>query len=436
MNMIYPVDYTGNSNTNLILNESITLTPGNVRAFSPLYAPFFSKNIVIVDALSGLTLQASQYEFYYLVAAPSAIAGPGNTVYALVIITDATVSNTLTVTYQTVGGSYTTGYETIIQMVNNILATTQQNLANPVVWNNVKNLPSDFPENLHIHSIDQTVGWEFVASQLEQIKLAILLGDQVNKDFVMSYINQAITNANNAQINLAAAGTTFGNHISSTSNPHNVVPATIGLGNVLNYGTATLQQAYAGTPNLYVTADVAQALVQNQVNLGMDAHISNYNNPHGVTPAQIGLGNVQNYGVASLADITSPVSGNPKYVTNTVLGPWLTNYFAATSNATNAQLATLTTSSNNTLTAANTAQANAASALAAANAAQAQVTTTLAQVNTALGVANQIETDAANATAAATALVESYIAQAVTSAESNYYALGYAAGLAAQKTSP
>lgn len=431
MGTIYPIDYTGVNLGNLIANEYITLTPGAVRVFSPLYAPFFSKNITIKDVTSGLFLVPSQYEFYYLVAAPSAIAGVGNTVYAIVIITDDTVGAELAVSYQTVGGGYTTGYETIMQMVNNILATTQLNEANPVTWNNVRNLPTDFPESLHIHSLDQTVGWEFMASQLEQIKLAILLGDQVNKDFVMQYINQAITNANAMQLNLAGAGTPFGNHVSSTTNPHNVTKAQLGLGNVQNYATATLPQAYQGQPDLYITADQALALVQNQVDLGIDAHILNYSNPHEVTATQIGLGLVANYGLATASDLTIAVNGDPKYVTNTVLSAWLANYFATTSNETNAQLATLTTNTATVLTTAQAALATGNATNVAVTAAEAQVTSTTTLVNQALTTATQNSVNANNSVIAATSLVQLYAVNASASAYSTGYAAGYADGLAA-----
>ena len=431
MTMLYPIDYSGVALGNLISNESITLTNGGGRAFSPLYAPFFSKNITIKDVVSGLFLTPTQYECYYLVAAPSAIAGVGNSVYSIVIITDDTVSNSLSVTYQTVGGGYTTGYETILQLVNNILATTQLDLANPVVWSNIKNLPTDFPETLHLHPLDQTVGWEFIASQLEQIKLAVLLGDQINKDFVMLYINQAIANANALQAALAAPGTPFGNHVASTTNPHNVTATQIGLGNVQNYATATLAQAYQGTPALYITADQALALVQNQVDLGIDAHILNYSNPHNVTATQIGLGLVANYGVAAAIDLTTPVNNNPKYITNTVLGTWLSSYFTSTANATTTQLTALQVTAATVLTATQLAQTTANTTSSAVTTTQTQVTTINTNVNAALAIATQNAVNASNAMAAATTLVQTYAAESASAAYTEGYTAGYTAGLAA-----
>ena len=41
--------------------------------------------------------------------------------------------------------------------------------------------------------------------------------------------------------------TSLSGHTSSTSNPHSVTKSQVGLGNVLNYGIATLEEAYAGT---------------------------------------------------------------------------------------------------------------------------------------------------------------------------------------------
>lgn len=46
----------------------------------------------------------------------------------------------------------------------------------------------------------------------------------------------------------------------------------------------------------------------------LDAHIADKNNPHSVTKSQVGLGNVENYGVAAQADAEAG-SANNKYMT-------------------------------------------------------------------------------------------------------------------------
>jgi hypothetical protein len=55
--------------------------------------------------------------------------------------------------------------------------------------------------------------------------------------------------------------------------------------------------------------DTLQSSVNN-VSSSLDAHASNTSNPHGVTKAQVGLGNVQNYGIATQAQAEAGTANN------------------------------------------------------------------------------------------------------------------------------
>ena len=92
-------------------------------------------------------------------------------------------------------------------------------------------------------------------------------------------------------------------HINNVSNPHSTTKTQVGLGNVDNYATATLVQAEEGTANnLFMTPATTRALVDAVVGTTLSDHISNTSNPHSTTKAQVGLGNVQDYGMASTLD--------------------------------------------------------------------------------------------------------------------------------------
>ena len=421
----YPVDYTGTATTNLIAGELHTLPAQAYRAFSPLYAPYFGKNIVITDLGNSTALRPNQYQLYNLVAAPSAIAGAGNSLYSAVIITDAAVSANLSVTYQTVGGAYSVGYDSLISLINNLI-----NNPRPVNWNNVANLPTVFPENFHLHSLANTVGWEYLASELEQLRMTIQLGDQVKKDFVLQYIDAAVAAMALTQANLTTTNTPFANHVSNVNNPHSVTPAQIGLGNVQNYATATNAQAYAGVAtNLYVTAAQAGSMVQNVVNGGINAHTLSTTNPHSVTAAQVGLGNLANYAPAVLSDLTTPVAN--KYVTNVVLGTYLTGYYETQATTYAGYFTTLTNTANTAVTTANTALTTAQAAQVASTAAVNAITNAVNAAATAMTAANANVVAANGAATAAQTLLNTYTVGAVAAAQTTYYTKGYADGHAA-----
>lgn len=85
-------------------------------------------------------------------------------------------------------------------------------------------------------------------------------------------------------------------HVSDTNNPHSVTKAQIGLGNVDNVQQAPLSD--------------------------FNTHKSNTNNPHNVTKTQVGLGNVLDLEQASSSDFTNHINDNtnPHDVTKAQIG--------------------------------------------------------------------------------------------------------------------
>jgi len=424
----YPVDYTGKAATNLIINEQVNLTTLKRRVFIPKQAPYFGNSMTIIDNATGKTLTSSQWKTFSLVAAASTRTDIGYEVYIGTVITDQSVSNNLTISYQTVGGDYITGFDNINALLGDLTADTR-----PVTWPNVLDQPANFPANQHYHTLSQTFGWEYFVSFLEQLKLTIILGDIVSKDSVLAYIDAALNNSNAYAASQLSANSTFGQHVNNTNNPHNVTAAQLGLGNIQNYPVATQAQAFAGTSGqLYITDDLVQAVVKNTVNGGMDAHVARTDNPHAVTAAQIGLGFVQNYPPATLTDLNNPDQANPKYVTNVVLGSYVATA-AANLNQTIANSFTNVTKAVSDASA-NATQANsvASDALNAAQLAVQKNTSALAVAQQALTLANANKLSIDNASSTVSTLFDTYVAQAVEAARQDSYAKGYAAGLAAR----
>ncbi len=120
----------------------------------------------------------------------------------------------------------------------------------------------------------------------------------------------------------------------TSGNPHDVTKAEIGLGNVTNVDfTATIA---ANTAKVGITAGQANAIVANTAKVGITTGQANditsnndhrnidAGNPHAVTKAEIGLGNVTNVDLSgAVSDNTSHrnvTSGNPHAVTKAEVG--------------------------------------------------------------------------------------------------------------------
>jgi hypothetical protein len=111
------------------------------------------------------------------------------------------------------------------------------------------------------------------------------------------------------------AGSLLAAHVNNNSNPHNVTKSQVGLGSVLNYGVATLSEARDGTTNTkYMTPLRTKNAIDVQALAILNTHASRTNNPHNVTKSQVGLGNVENYSIASWTDMQNGTR-NDRYVT-------------------------------------------------------------------------------------------------------------------------
>ena len=117
--------------------------------------------------------------------------------------------------------------------------------------------------------------------------------------------NKVIT----AELALKASQADFAAHVGDTANPHGVTAAQVGLGNVDNKSAATLKTEFTGV--------IAEGNTGFAVAGDVYDHTSSLSNPHGVTKAQVGLSEVDNKSEADIkADFTGAiVVGNTGFVT-------------------------------------------------------------------------------------------------------------------------
>lgn len=104
-----------------------------------------------------------------------------------------------------------------------------------------------------------------------------------------------------------AKKTDITSHTGNTSNPHGVTKAQVGLGNVPNVTTNNQTPTYSDTTT-FETLKSGETLTVafSKIKLAITnliSHIANKSNPHGVTKSQVGLGNVNN-----TSDADKPIS--------------------------------------------------------------------------------------------------------------------------------
>ena len=113
-------------------------------------------------------------------------------------------------------------------------------------------------------------------------------------------------------------------HIQNQNNPHNVTKAQVGLGNVTNVEQASKQEfnAHARDTTKHITQQERTAWNGKADGRALTDHTMNHNNPHGVTKTQVGLGNVANVEQASKSEFNSHSQNSTIHVTSVDKNRW------------------------------------------------------------------------------------------------------------------
>lgn len=112
------------------------------------------------------------------------------------------------------------------------------------------------------------------------------------------YVNPLVMRAAIA----AQVGNDFTVHAANAANPHNVTKTQVGLGSVPNYPMGTLAEILAGAAaDRFVNPSGAKALVDSRLDATLGVHEARKDNPHEVNKDQVGLSNVPNFPKATSA---------------------------------------------------------------------------------------------------------------------------------------
>jgi len=261
-----PLDRTGTVTSNLITNEPQTLANRQVRTAVPDFGAFFTKSLIVKDATSGVTLtRGVDYAPADLYPIPTRMYG--DEICASIVIYNTTVSNNITLTYQCLGGEYSTSRTNIFAAIDALDLDDR-----PVAYADIVERPWYLPQGPHQHDTGDTYGWEYITRQIDAIVAGMVQGrqptyDKINSDLEQEY--QLQLNQNTAlKAQLQA-------HVSDFNNPH---------------------ELYAGQINVYTIEETDAILAalnttftqrSNTIISTVTTHNANKNNPHQVTPGQI-----------------------------------------------------------------------------------------------------------------------------------------------------
>lgn len=286
---LYQFDPTGVNPANKVVNQSLTvIPPKGIRDYTyviPRGAPFFADSLVVKDGINpGARTLQKDVDYYCLYDFLSVSIKLKKRVCVGIGFYDPGYNGTIYVSYQALGGNYSLADFSIMEeLVRN------RYVARNVSYEQIINLPAAFAPDWHEHTIGDLVGMSQVVTKLDEVK-------------------QAIASKPGSWGQLEAQ---LSNHLQTQSAAH--TPSAVGLGNVKNYGVATLTDIQNKAVK-YVTADNLNLYVGSQINSfknGLTGFITNSDLTNTLS------------GYITNAGLTSTLSG---YATNSGVTSLLTNY--------------------------------------------------------------------------------------------------------------
>lgn len=341
----YPFDPTGSATTNAVANERHVLSPpawSDYYFIVPKYAPYFRDSLRVIHRPSGkLLVEGKDYHCtHYFHAASHGVA---RRVYGSITMLDKTLTGVAEISYQTIGGDWILDASADLSRLTN----TQLN-PRITTWEQVVDVPYQFPPIDHEWDLENLKGVEAILPILEAMTEAIresagsdfqahikdvnnphkVTKDQVGLDQVQNLPLANIAEAQSGSLNtryMTPVRTKnlidfyvlplLEAHKTDLNNPHSTTKAQVGLGSVQNYGMATEAEARAGTvANKYMTPLQTKQAIETLANAGLATHVADLNNPHGTTKAQVGLPLVENLPLATIPEAQA-ASRNDRYMT-------------------------------------------------------------------------------------------------------------------------
>lgn len=270
----YEFDATGISIDNFVAAEQRTIpTNRRHRIVDPLNGPFYTESMRIRDNVSGEYLvmdkdwKPADYHVW-------AMQYTGKEIASTAVITNPKVSRDITLSYQVVGGHFSTNASVIKEQIEALQLDKR-----PVHFNNIVNKPLVYPPGKHMHAIGDVYGFEFITNALERIRDAILMGDWQQWAAIYKYIDDEIAKINQGNVDLSE----LHNHIKNFNNPHNVTIEQVG-----GYSSTKIDELLAALKNT-IGGDINNLLAKlKELEDLLLAHLRDFNNPHKVTIKQLG----------------------------------------------------------------------------------------------------------------------------------------------------
>lgn len=178
----YGLDLVGNNPDNFVGNENHTLSTRRNRAVVPKAGVFYADSLVMIDNHSNRILtRGIDYVFVELNQILS--LKTGKDVFGAALVINRSVSPSIKISYNCVGGPHCQSAQTIFDLLEKI---PDDNL--DFSWYDVDNKPEEFNPTPHFHPIGEASGFEKVCHAVDKIHKALIYTDLPVFRKIISYM--------------------------------------------------------------------------------------------------------------------------------------------------------------------------------------------------------------------------------------------------------
>lgn len=234
---LYKLDLTGSSKFNLVLQEQKSRTNVvNNQIFIPPKGPFYQKSFKMYDKAGKLLDEGTDYEFYGIMGKLTQYTGKPVGLFVR-ILKDSILEWKMD--YQVVGN-----FNVITNEILNMLQSIYQD-DRYVLWSNIDNKPLWFIPQIHQHDLAYDIfGFTDLVKELNRIATYVTATSPAADFMLQSFQDHLEVYINGYK---SVLSNILNSHIDNKLDAHGVNRGGIGLGNVANVSTATLDETLEGT---------------------------------------------------------------------------------------------------------------------------------------------------------------------------------------------
>lgn len=278
--VMYSFDPNGLNPANIVPEERYQLTEANFRDYYyvvPRYAPFLEDDIVVklyenMDSLVPLRTLTKGLDYQLVLKYHGASRAIGKPVYGGISLVMSHYSGTVGVSYRTIGGDWCADR-------NHVLSVLAERAYNPRItyWENVTNVQVTFPPVNHPMDFDRVFGQEQLINAIN-----LLIAEVARNHDNLGIIR----------------------HLTEQGPLHHLTEEMISKINAVQAGMATSAEVDAGDAIDKAVSAFDLQRVLNEVRSIIEAHLTDYNNPHR-TPISTGGGGGETLPIASDAEVAA-----------------------------------------------------------------------------------------------------------------------------------